>query len=257
MKRWTEYVEDLFDDTRSELGVHSFLQGPDILPTEVESALHHMRNGKVSGIDNISKEMLQAMGDFGINIVTEMCNKMYHNTHIPEDLRTSIFILLPKKQRAVECSDFRTISLMCHTLKLLLTIILRRISDKINKVVGREQAGFRKNSGTREAIFCLRNLTEKYLEMKTNIYACFIDYSKAFDNVGHNKLIDILNKTEIDQNDIELIARLYWNQKTRIRLNSEIYTPVNIVKVVSCPPLFLIYTQSLSLEKQIIFQVYK
>ena len=120
MKRWTEYVEDLFDDTRSELGVHSFLQGPDILPTEVENALQHMGNGKASGIDNISKEMLQAMGDFGVNILTEMCNRMYHNTHIPEDLRTSIFILLPKKQRAVDCSDFRTISLMCHTLKLLL-----------------------------------------------------------------------------------------------------------------------------------------
>ncbi|GFR92122.1 hypothetical protein ElyMa_000860400 [Elysia marginata] len=64
MKRSTEYVEDLFDDTRSELGVHSFLQGPDILPTEVESGLHHMRNGKASGIDTISREMLQAMGDF-------------------------------------------------------------------------------------------------------------------------------------------------------------------------------------------------
>ncbi|GFS21621.1 hypothetical protein ElyMa_005087800 [Elysia marginata] len=48
----------------------------DILPTELESALHPMRNGKASGIDNISKEMLQAMGDFGINILTEMCNKM-------------------------------------------------------------------------------------------------------------------------------------------------------------------------------------
>ncbi|GFS12813.1 endonuclease-reverse transcriptase [Elysia marginata] len=92
MKRWTEYVEDLFDDTRSELGVHSFLQGQDILSTEVESALHHKTNGKASGIDNISKEMLQAMGDFGINILTEMCNKMYHNTHIPEDLRTSIIL---------------------------------------------------------------------------------------------------------------------------------------------------------------------
>ncbi|GFR95346.1 hypothetical protein ElyMa_004426400 [Elysia marginata] len=46
MKRWTEYVEDLFDDTRSELDVHSFLQGPDILPTEVESALHQ---GKMDG----------------------------------------------------------------------------------------------------------------------------------------------------------------------------------------------------------------
>ncbi|GFS16279.1 RNA-directed DNA polymerase from mobile element jockey-like [Elysia marginata] len=231
-KRWTEYVDDLFDDTRSELGVHSFLQGPDILPTEAESALHHMRSGKASGIDNISKKMLQAMGDFGINIETEICNKMYNNTHIPEAIRTSICILLPKKQRAVDCSDFRTISRMCHTLKLLLTIIIRRISDKINREVGSEQSGFWKNSGSREAIFCLKNLTEKFLETKRNIYTCFIDYSKVFDTVGHDKLIDILNKTDIDQNDLELIAKLYWNQKTGIRVNSEISTTVNIKRSV-------------------------
>ena len=109
---------------------------------------------------------------------------MYTTVYIPEDLKTSIFILLPKKQKAVECSDYRTISLMCHTLKLLLTVILKRITNKIDIEVGREQAGFRKKSGTREVI------TEKYLEMGKELYACFINYSKAFDTtVNHEQLI--------------------------------------------------------------------
>ena len=85
--------------------------------------------------------------------------------YIPEDLKTSVFILRPKKQKALECSDHRTISLMCHTLKLLLTVILKRITNKIDIEVDCEQAGFRKNSGAREAIFCLKVITEKYLEM--------------------------------------------------------------------------------------------
>ena len=100
---------------------------------------------------------------------------MYKNVFIPEDLRTSVFILLPKKKKATECSDYRTISLMCHTLKLLLTVILNRIKSKIDREVGKEQAGFRKNSGTREAIFCLKIPAEKYMDMDKDIFACFID----------------------------------------------------------------------------------
>ena len=76
---------------------------------------------------------------------------------------------------------------MCHTLKLLLTIILRRISDKTNREVEDEQAGFRKNSGTRGGIFNLKMIVEKYIETHKEIYACFVDYSKAFDTVNHEK----------------------------------------------------------------------
>ena len=228
--------------------MNSFLQGPDILNSEVEKALNSMKSGKASGIDAISSEMLQARGEFGTNTLTELCNNMYKNAYIPEDLRTSVFILLPKKQKAVECSDFRTISLMCHTLKLLLTVILGRISNKINSEVGKEQAGFRKNSGTREAIFCLRNLTETYIEMNKDIFACFIDYSKAFDTVGHDRLIDILRATEVDENDAALIASLYWNQNTRIRLGSEMSPSLSIKRgvrqgCVLSPALFNLYTE--------------
>ena len=111
---------------------------------------------------------------------------MYSALYVPSDLRTSVFIVLPKKPRAEECAEFRTISLMCHTLKLLLTIILKK---KINREVGDEQAGFRKNSGTREGIFNLKMIVEKYIKTQKDIYGCFVDYSKAFDTVNHEKLI--------------------------------------------------------------------
>ena len=55
--------------------------------------------------------------------------------------------------------------------------------------MGCEQAGFRKKSGTREAIFCLKVITEKYLEMRKELYACFIDYSKAFGTVNHDTVL--------------------------------------------------------------------
>jgi exonuclease III len=247
VNRWTEYVEELFDDKRGDNPIRSFLKGPSILKSEVEKGLKCMSTGKACGIDNISTEMLIALGDFGTTVLTELTNKMYETAHIPDDLKTSVFILLPKKPKALECSDFRTISLMCHVLKLLLTIILHRMSEKINNEVGEEQAGFRKNSGTREAIFNLKIAAEKYLEVHKEIYACFIDYSKAFDTVNHEKLAEILTRIGVDENDIAVITSLYWEQKTCIKFDAELSKPVQIKRgvrqgCVMSPSLFNVYT---------------
>ena len=144
LNRWTGYVEKLFDDKRDETYLHHFLQGPIILKSEVENALKPMSKGKSSGIDDITTEMLQSLGEFGIDTLTSICNEMYTTVYISEEVKTSVFILLPKKQKAVECSDYRTISLMCHTLKLLLTVILKRITNKIDIEVGCEQLGLGK-----------------------------------------------------------------------------------------------------------------
>ncbi|RUS74522.1 hypothetical protein EGW08_017710 [Elysia chlorotica] len=173
---------------------------------------------------------------------------MLKATYIPEDLKTSVFILLPKKPRAIDCSEYRTISLMCHVLKLLLTVIHRRIAKKIDREVSEQQAGFRKESGTREAIFNLKILAEKHIEMQKDIYACFIDYSKAFDSVKHNELIQAMQKTDIDSNDIALISHLYWTQKTKIRIGNELSNDVDIKKgvrqgCVLSPSLFNLYTE--------------
>ena len=121
------------------------------------------------------------------------------------------------------------------------------MSEKINNEVGEEQAGFRKNSGTREAIFNLKIAAEKYLEVHKEIYACFIDYSKAFDTVNHEKLAEILTRIGVDENDIAVITSLYWEQKTCIKFDAELSKPVQIKRgvrqgCVMSPSLFNVYT---------------
>ena len=111
---------------------------------------------------------------------------IYNTGHIPEDLKKSIFVQIPKKPKASICEDFQTISLMSHVTKLLLKIILNRIKIQIDNEVGKEQFGFRPVSGTREAIFCMRMVTERYFAVNKEIYVCCIDYSKAFDKIHHD-----------------------------------------------------------------------
>jgi len=84
--------------------------------------------------------------------------------------------MFPKKPRATECSDFRTISLMPHTLKIFLKIIQNRIAHSIDREVGRTQFGFHPGSSTREGIFAFNIIAQKHLEVNQDLYTCFIGY---------------------------------------------------------------------------------
>ena len=145
----------------------------------------------------------------------------------------------------------KQISNKCSTLRATYVI-----SNKIDREVGCEQVGFRKKSGTREAIFYLKVITEKYIEMGKELYACFIDYSKAFDTVNHEQLISSLSGTEVDDNNIAVIAHLYWLQITRIHKGSDLTEPVKIKRGVrqGCvlSPICSTSTQSTYSERQII-----
>ena len=74
---------------------------------------------------------------------------------------------------------------MSHMTKLLLKIIQRRITAKIEREISVFQSGFRPGIGTREAIFNLRIICERVIELGQNVFICFIDYRKAFDRVAH------------------------------------------------------------------------
>lgn len=81
----------------------------------------------------------------------------------------SVFITLPKQPRVTDCSNYRTISLMPHTLKTFLKIIQNQIGSKIDKEVGSTQFGFRPGSVTRKGIFCFNILAQKHIEVNQDL----------------------------------------------------------------------------------------
>ena len=106
----------------------------------------------------------------------------------PQDWKRSVFIAIPKKGNAKECSNYGTIALTSHTSKIMLKILQARLQQYVNHELPDVQAGFRKGRGTRDQIATIRWIIEKSREFQKNIYFCFIDYAKAFDCVNHNKL---------------------------------------------------------------------
>ena len=210
-------------------------------------ALRRMKNRKAPGVDEITTEHLKALDDKGIKVLTEICNDIYFTGYLPEELKHSIFVKLPKKPNANQCTDYITLCLMSNVTKIILRVLMVRNSRIFDREAGRTQSGFRKGMGTREGIFNFRNIVEKLLEKHKKIYICFIDYEKAFDRVYHGKLMKIIKKYEIDGKDIRLIKNLYWHQTASIKTEDGLTASFPIKRgvrqgCVLSPPLFNVYT---------------
>ena len=124
-------------------------------------------------------------------------------------------IVLKKKTKATKCSDYRTISLIARTAKIIAKILRRRIEKKIEDVLGEDQFGFRRGKGTRDAIGMMRIIAEQTLEIDEELCVCFIDWQKAFDHVNWTKLVQILKGIGIDWRERRLISKLYMEQKVK------------------------------------------
>ena len=130
---------------------------------------------------------------------------------------------------------------------------MRRIESKIEEEVNKIQAGFRKNRGTRDHIFNLRMIVQKYREVNTSLHTCFIDYSKAFDCVNHGEMWNTLKEMNFDPKIILLIGSLYEGQQSAVQLECGTTEWFPITKGVrqGCilsPHLFSIYTEGIMRE---------
>ena len=132
------------------------------------------------------------------------------------------FIPIPKKGNAKECSNYRTIALISYTSKVMLKILQARLQQHLNRELPDVQAEFRKGKGTRDQIASIRWIIEKAREFQKNTYFCFIDYTKAFDCVDHNKLWKILKKIGISHHLTCLLRNLYASQEATVRTRHEI-----------------------------------
>ena len=103
------------------------------------------------------------------------------NSAVASGLEKSVFIPIPKKGIAKECSNYCTTALISQASKLMLKILQARSQQYMNHELPDVQAGFRKGRGTRDQIANIHWIIEKARQFQKNIYFCFIDYAKAFD----------------------------------------------------------------------------
>ena len=147
------------------------------------------------------------------------------------------------------------ISLISHLLNL--KIFLRIIHSRIRKVceenLDESQFGFRQGFGTRKAILATNVLFQKCTDQRKDVFACFLDYEKAFDRIKHEEMIRILKELGINSYDLRVIKNLYWKQTAKVAIDGQLSENIDIRRGVrqGCilsPILFNVYADKVFKE---------
>ena len=133
-------------------------------------------------------ELFHILKDDAVKVLHSTQEQIWKIQQWPWDWKRSVFIPIPKKGIAKECSKYHTIALISQARKVILKILEVRLQQYMNCELPDVQAGFRKGRGTKDQIANIHWIMEKAREFQKNIYFCFIDYAKAFDCVDHSKL---------------------------------------------------------------------
>jgi len=137
---------------------------PDILKCEVKWAIGSITMNKASGCDRIPVELFQILKADAVKVLHSICQQIWKTQQWPQDWKRSIFIPIPKKGNAKECSNYHTIALISHTSKVMLKILQARLQQYMNRELPDVQANFRKGRGTRDQIANMRWIMEKARE---------------------------------------------------------------------------------------------
>jgi len=124
---------------------------PDIQECEVKWAVGSITTKKASGGDEIPVELFQILKDDVVKVL-QICQQIWKSQQWPQDRKRSVFIPVPKKGNAKECSNYHTIALISHASKAILRILQAILQQYMNRELPDVQAGFRKGRGTRDPI---------------------------------------------------------------------------------------------------------
>ena len=215
-QEYTELYKKDSHDSDNHNAVITQLE-PDILECEASWALGRITMNKASGGDGIPVELSQILKDDAVKVLCSICQQIWKTQQWPQEWKRSVSIPCPKKGNAKECSNYHTIALISHNSKIMLKILQASLWQYVNHEIPDVQAGFRKGRRIRDQIANICWLTEKSREFQKNIYFCFIEYTKVFDCVDHNKLWKILQEMGIPNYLTCILRNLYAGQEATVR----------------------------------------
>jgi hypothetical protein len=130
-----------------------------------------------------SAELIQAGSETLVPVIHKLINSVWNKEELPDQWEESVIVPIHKKGDKPHCNNSRGISLLSTSYKILLNILLSRLSPYIDKIIGDYQCGFRHNRSTTDHIFFIRQILEKNWECNETVHQLFIDFKKAYDSV--------------------------------------------------------------------------
>ena len=146
---------------------------PGILECEVKWALGSITTNKATGGDGIPADLFQKLKDDAVKVLHSICQQIWKTQQWSQDWKRSVFIPIPKKGNAKQCSNYHTIALISHTSKVMLKILQARLQQYVNHELPNVQAGFRKGRGNRDQIANIRWITEKARVLEKHLFLLY------------------------------------------------------------------------------------
>jgi hypothetical protein len=253
---WRKHYEKLsneeFDWDKDSLGEKRVISGPiqEISKQEVRLAVAKMKCNKAPGPTGVAAELLKGAGEDGIDWLTDICNAIVKEGQMPNDWNKSYMINVYKgKGDALECGSYRGIKLLEHPMKVFERVMETRLRQVL--CIDEMQFGFTPGRGTTDAVFILRQLQERYLVKKRDLWMAFVDLEKAFDRVPRDVIWWALRELGVEEHTVSVIQTMYSKASTAVKLGDgesgdfEVKVGVHQGSVLS-PLLFIAVLEAIS-----------
>ena len=232
-KRWESYFRNLYDDKptphllpplQPATADLSKINAPFTMD-ELHEAISKLKNKKAAGMDKLTSEFFKASPDAVRRLILRQLNNMYRFHIVPRDKCMGIITPLHKEGSKEDPDNYRGICISSALTKLLSTMMNTRLNEFLeeNQVLNKEQIGFVLANRCPDHIFTLKSIVNKYVEdEKGKIYACFIDFKKAFDTVWHDGLFHKLQQIGINGNFLDTLRNIYKNTQCAIKIDDKL-----------------------------------
>ena len=154
--------------------------------------------------------------------IHKLITSIWKKEKLPEERKESIIIPIHKKGDKTDCNNYRGISLLPTTYKILSNILLSRLIPYAKEIIGDHRCGFRRNRSTIDHIFCIRQILEKIREYSEEVHQLFIDFKKAYDSVRREVLYKILIEFGIPNKLVRLIKMSLTETYSTVRVGKNV-----------------------------------
>jgi hypothetical protein len=178
---------------------------PEPSAYEVEVVIGKLKSYKSLGVHQIPAELIQAGGETLLSGFHKLIKFIWNKEEFHHQWKKSIVVPIHKKGDKTYCSNYRGISLLSTSYKILSIILLRRLIPHADKIIGDHQGGLRRNSSITDRIFYIRYILEKNWEYNCTVHQLFIDFKKAYGSLSWEVLYSILIEFGIPRKLAELI----------------------------------------------------
>ena len=226
------HVKSVMDGVSGILGDGCHTQVCSILDKnftnkEIEWGIRKLKNGKASGCDGINNEIIKSASKILVPILCDIFNQLLKLEHYPIQWATGLIVPLHKSGVRDDPNNFRGITINSCLSKIYTFLLNERLTlfCEENKIIEYNQVGFRKGFRTADQVFTLKTIIDESFSRGEKLYACFIDFKKAYDTVWRDGLFYRLLQNGVSSKFTNMLRDMYARLQTCIHLPNVISHP--------------------------------